>query len=252
MYLFLKSLTILSVGIHAVIYVSVKVIFQLCFAFQGEFIKHYHALLGENLQKWIFTASVAVINSFQRWNELTSLYREVELIPVVSSSAGSQHTEGFKKRWFTMDDRRLMYFKDPLVSGCLPPRHRSPLGRECVCWPEVSPPPPLPGCIRPWRGVHRQQGEQLHRPVGAAGVHAGLPLEPRHHHRHTGQEVPVCLWDGGRAEGLDSRLPEGHQSTNEAAGICRCRKVKTVNERNLCQFFCGTFTLFLVLIIRCK
>jgi len=27
-----------------------------------------------------------------------------------------QHTEGFKKRWFTMDDRRLMYFKDPLVS----------------------------------------------------------------------------------------------------------------------------------------
>lgn len=29
----------------------------------------------------------------------------------------SQHTEGFKKRWFTMDDRRLMYFKDPLVRG---------------------------------------------------------------------------------------------------------------------------------------
>lgn len=26
-----------------------------------------------------------------------------------------QHTEGFKKRWFSMDDRRLMYFKDPLV-----------------------------------------------------------------------------------------------------------------------------------------
>uniref|UniRef100_A0A0F8AGY2 Arf-GAP with dual PH domain-containing protein 1 n=1 Tax=Larimichthys crocea TaxID=215358 RepID=A0A0F8AGY2_LARCR len=25
-----------------------------------------------------------------------------------------KHTEGFKKRWFTMDDRRLMYFKDPL------------------------------------------------------------------------------------------------------------------------------------------
>ncbi|XP_016852414.2 arf-GAP with dual PH domain-containing protein 1 isoform X1 [Anolis carolinensis] len=25
-----------------------------------------------------------------------------------------QQTEGFKKRWFTMDDRRLMYFKDPL------------------------------------------------------------------------------------------------------------------------------------------
>ena len=26
-----------------------------------------------------------------------------------------QQTEGFRKRWFTMDDRRLMYFKDPLV-----------------------------------------------------------------------------------------------------------------------------------------
>ncbi|XP_061829404.1 arf-GAP with dual PH domain-containing protein 1-like [Nerophis lumbriciformis] len=27
---------------------------------------------------------------------------------------GPKYTEGFKKRWFTMDDRRLMYFKDPL------------------------------------------------------------------------------------------------------------------------------------------
>uniref|UniRef100_A0A3B4AS85 PH domain-containing protein n=1 Tax=Periophthalmus magnuspinnatus TaxID=409849 RepID=A0A3B4AS85_9GOBI len=27
---------------------------------------------------------------------------------------GPKHTEGFKKRWFTMDDRRLMYFKDPM------------------------------------------------------------------------------------------------------------------------------------------
>ncbi|XP_023700203.1 arf-GAP with dual PH domain-containing protein 1 [Paramormyrops kingsleyae] len=27
---------------------------------------------------------------------------------------GPKQTEGFKKRWFTMDDRRLMYFKDPL------------------------------------------------------------------------------------------------------------------------------------------
>ncbi|XP_026581569.1 arf-GAP with dual PH domain-containing protein 1-like [Pseudonaja textilis] len=33
---------------------------------------------------------------------------------------GPKQTEGFKKRWFTMDDRRLMYFKDPLVS-CPPP-----------------------------------------------------------------------------------------------------------------------------------
>lgn len=87
-----------------------------------------------------------------------------------------------------MDDRRLMYFKDPLVS------ERFPLlaswvmkvfaDQTCLC---------LPGRLRPWRGVHRQQGEQLHRPVWAAGVHAGLPLEPRHHHRDAGQEVPVCL-----------------------------------------------------------
>ncbi|KAM4530721.1 arf-GAP with dual PH domain-containing protein 1-like [Odontesthes bonariensis] len=27
---------------------------------------------------------------------------------------GPKHKEGFKKRWFTMDERRLMYFKDPL------------------------------------------------------------------------------------------------------------------------------------------
>ncbi|XP_028979584.1 arf-GAP with dual PH domain-containing protein 1 isoform X2 [Esox lucius] len=27
---------------------------------------------------------------------------------------GPKHTEGFKRRWFTLDDRRLMYFKDPL------------------------------------------------------------------------------------------------------------------------------------------
>ncbi|XP_029283184.1 arf-GAP with dual PH domain-containing protein 1-like isoform X2 [Cottoperca gobio] len=27
---------------------------------------------------------------------------------------GPKHTEGFKKRWFTLDQRRLMYFKDPL------------------------------------------------------------------------------------------------------------------------------------------
>uniref|UniRef100_A0A674AIP1 Arf-GAP with dual PH domain-containing protein 1-like n=1 Tax=Salmo trutta TaxID=8032 RepID=A0A674AIP1_SALTR len=27
---------------------------------------------------------------------------------------GPRHTEGFKKRWFTLDHRRLMYYKDPL------------------------------------------------------------------------------------------------------------------------------------------
>ncbi|XP_020834341.1 arf-GAP with dual PH domain-containing protein 1 isoform X2 [Phascolarctos cinereus] len=29
-------------------------------------------------------------------------------------ASDNDQTEGFKKRWFTMDDRRLMYFKDPL------------------------------------------------------------------------------------------------------------------------------------------
>nr|XP_036864816.1 arf-GAP with dual PH domain-containing protein 1 isoform X7 [Manis javanica] len=29
-------------------------------------------------------------------------------------ASDADHTEGFRKRWFTMDDRRLMYFKDPL------------------------------------------------------------------------------------------------------------------------------------------
>lgn len=29
----------------------------------------------------------------------------------------SQQREAFKKRWFTLDHRRLMYFKDPLVRG---------------------------------------------------------------------------------------------------------------------------------------
>lgn len=113
----------------------------------------------------------------------------------------------------------------------------------------------LPGCVRPRRGVHRQQGEQLHRPVGAAAVHAGLPLEPRHHHRHTGQEVPVCLRDGGGAEGLDSRLPEGHQPTNEATGICRCEKMSKLLTNGISGnffvvLFFLRFTLFLVLIMR--
>uniref|UniRef100_A0A8C9K9K3 PH domain-containing protein n=1 Tax=Panthera tigris altaica TaxID=74533 RepID=A0A8C9K9K3_PANTA len=34
---------------------------------------------------------------------------------------GPKQTEGFRKRWFTMDDRRLMYFKDPLVRTGLGP-----------------------------------------------------------------------------------------------------------------------------------
>ncbi|XP_073071006.1 arf-GAP with dual PH domain-containing protein 1 isoform X9 [Manis javanica] len=34
-------------------------------------------------------------------------------------ASDADHTEGFRKRWFTMDDRRLMYFKDPLGAGDL-------------------------------------------------------------------------------------------------------------------------------------
>ncbi|KAI2663178.1 Arf-GAP with dual PH domain-containing protein 1 [Labeo rohita] len=35
---------------------------------------------------------------------------------------GPRQTEGFKKRWFTLDHRRLMYFKDPLVRRLWSPR----------------------------------------------------------------------------------------------------------------------------------
>ncbi|XP_057193153.1 arf-GAP with dual PH domain-containing protein 1 isoform X2 [Triplophysa rosa] len=49
---------------------------------------------------------------------------DVELKPKLTRSflkegymekTGPRQTEGFKKRWFTLDHRRLMYFKDPLV-----------------------------------------------------------------------------------------------------------------------------------------
>ncbi|XP_053509195.1 arf-GAP with dual PH domain-containing protein 1 isoform X1 [Ictalurus furcatus] len=48
---------------------------------------------------------------------------DTELVPKLTRNyikegymekTGPKHTEGFKKRWFTLDDRRLMYFKDPL------------------------------------------------------------------------------------------------------------------------------------------
>ncbi|XP_053707280.1 arf-GAP with dual PH domain-containing protein 1-like [Synchiropus splendidus] len=48
---------------------------------------------------------------------------ESELLPLLTRNyinegfmekTGPKHTEGFKRRWFTLDDRRLMYFKDPL------------------------------------------------------------------------------------------------------------------------------------------
>ncbi|XP_068178694.1 arf-GAP with dual PH domain-containing protein 1 [Antennarius striatus] len=48
---------------------------------------------------------------------------DVELVPKLTRNflkegymekTGPKQTEGFKKRWFTLDHRRLMYFKDPL------------------------------------------------------------------------------------------------------------------------------------------
>ncbi|KAG7335137.1 hypothetical protein KOW79_001733 [Hemibagrus wyckioides] len=48
---------------------------------------------------------------------------DTELVPKLTRNyikegymekTGPKQTEGFKKRWFTLDDRRLMYFKDPL------------------------------------------------------------------------------------------------------------------------------------------
>lgn len=48
---------------------------------------------------------------------------DAELVPKLSRNylkegymekTGPKQTEGFRKRWFTMDDRRLLYFKDPL------------------------------------------------------------------------------------------------------------------------------------------
>ena len=39
--------------------------------------------------------------------------------PALSLSLSIQQTEGFRKRWFTLDHRRLMYFKDPLVGHTL-------------------------------------------------------------------------------------------------------------------------------------
>lgn len=48
---------------------------------------------------------------------------DVDLVPKLTRNflkegymekTGPKHTEGFKKRWFTLDDRRLMYFKDPM------------------------------------------------------------------------------------------------------------------------------------------
>uniref|UniRef100_A0A8D0XN68 ArfGAP with dual PH domains 1 n=1 Tax=Sus scrofa TaxID=9823 RepID=A0A8D0XN68_PIG len=54
---------------------------------------------------------------------------DADLVPKLSRNylqegymekTGPKQTEGFRKRWFTMDDRRLMYFKDPLVRTAAP------------------------------------------------------------------------------------------------------------------------------------
>nr|AAH59321.1 MGC69045 protein [Xenopus laevis] len=51
------------------------------------------------------------------------LARDIELVPQLTRNflkegfmekTGPKHTEGFRKRWFILDGRRLMYFKDPL------------------------------------------------------------------------------------------------------------------------------------------
>lgn len=47
-------------------------------------------------------------------SELLSKLTRTYLKEGYMEKTGPKHTEGFKKRWFTMDDRRLMYFKDPL------------------------------------------------------------------------------------------------------------------------------------------
>lgn len=48
----------------------------------------------------------------------------------MDTDCNPQHTEGFRKRWFTMDDRRLMYFKDPLVRKGHGPGQLGPLQAE--------------------------------------------------------------------------------------------------------------------------
>lgn len=262
MYFFLKTFTILSMGIHTAIYVSVKIIvFQdlfvliICFAFWGEFVKHHHALLGKKSPKidvYTFVCSfiLSLIHSkknfhIRKYHVYNTVQRSWTLFLrfaplLVHSTQRALRRDG--SPWTTEDSctSKILWWAGASLSW--PPFHLRVVNvfadRTCLR---------LPGCVRPRRGVHRQQGEQLHRPVGAAAVHAGLPLEPRHHHRHTGQEVPVCLRDGGGAEGLDSRLPEGHQPTNEATGICRCGKVETFNERNLWQFFLWYFFSYVLL-----
>lgn len=80
----------------------------------------------------------------------------------------------------------------------------------------------LLGCLCKRGSVHWEQGKQLQSPGRAPAIHTGKPLAARHHHRHPGQEIPLCLRDGGRPAGVDYHLPEGYQQADAASGIRRC------------------------------
>ncbi|XP_025130882.2 arf-GAP with dual PH domain-containing protein 1 isoform X4 [Bubalus bubalis] len=108
-------------------------------------------------------------------------------------------TEGFRKRWFTMDDRRLMYFKDPL-----PPR--------------AAPRCP-PGRLRPRGSLHRQQRERLHGAGRAPAVHPGPPLATRDHRCHARAPVSAGLRDGVGAAGVDGGAPEGGGQAHAAPRV---------------------------------
>ncbi|XP_052024088.1 arf-GAP with dual PH domain-containing protein 1 isoform X1 [Apodemus sylvaticus] len=80
---------------------------------------------------------------------------DADLVPKLSRNylkegymekTGPKQTEGFRKRWFTMDDRRLMYFKDPLPLLT----HRMPLpeGKSSLAARKAV--------TRSWRASHHQ------------------------------------------------------------------------------------------------
>ncbi|XP_029075623.1 arf-GAP with dual PH domain-containing protein 1 isoform X3 [Monodon monoceros] len=186
---------------------------------------------------------------------------DADLVPKLSRNylqegymekTGPKQTEGFRKRWFTMDDRRLMYFKDPLVRmgrgprapaawmhppgspACLGGADQHLLGELEVAGPVGKEGPglgaargseqcsarfPHPGRLRPWGGLHRQQGEWLHSAGWAPAVHPGPPLAARHHHRHARAPVPTSLRNGVGAAGVDGGLPEGGGQAHAAPGV---------------------------------
>lgn len=128
--------------------------------------------------------------------------------------SATQQTEGFKKRWFTLDDRRLMYFKDLLV-GAEPTLCKTDLMNQswwCLC---------VPGCVRAGGGFHREQRKRLHRPPRPSPEHSGLPLAVWDHHCDPGSQVLVCVRDGTGPERLDHCLSGCYQQTHAASGLCR-------------------------------